>query len=142
MNYSFLEQNKSNNFVDNSKNKANINYATNINQEKYNNWKTENSIHNSVLKGIYEETPLGQLFFTEENINDMIELTDNIQLLEFKNPVCLIFGYFVYSKGVIVDKNKLEHVKHAIPKFNDYFEFVHLQDIVRYARLWDISLNK
>ena len=66
MNYSFLEQNKSTNFIDK---KVNINYATTMTQEKYNNWKTDNSVHNSVLKGVYEETPLGQLFFTEENIN-------------------------------------------------------------------------
>ena len=45
MNYSFLEQNKSTNFIDK---KVNINYATTMTQEKYNNWKKYKDFYETI----------------------------------------------------------------------------------------------
>lgn len=68
MNYSFIGKDKGDVFsktVDRSK----ILYDENIHQEKYNNWKTNNTIHDSVMKNVYEVTPVGEIFFSEENID-------------------------------------------------------------------------
>jgi hypothetical protein len=43
------------------------------NNNNYNNYKTGGSIQNSVLKGIYMETPIGAIFFSETNIRRIQE---------------------------------------------------------------------
>lgn len=82
MNYSFIEDYKSDDFIP----KSNSNLYNNIDASNYNsykptnyywsdysqsknNWATENSIQKSLLKGLYQPTPLGELFFSQENIN-------------------------------------------------------------------------
>ena len=92
MNYSFIDNYKNNDFtvkgnlifnyhnddnkdiknynkytdIDNNNNNNNINI--NNNTEK-NNWATENSIQKSLLKSVYTPTPLGEVFFSPDNIN-------------------------------------------------------------------------
>ena len=81
MNYSFIDTYKNNDFTfegnlifnyhnnDNS-NIKNYNKYTdvdNTNVER-NNWATENSIQKSLLKSVYTPTPLGELFFSPDNI--------------------------------------------------------------------------
>jgi hypothetical protein len=93
MNYSFIDKYKSsdfipqsnsklynevnNNTITNTNNNTITNTNTNKNQDNYywsnysqneNNWATENSIQKSLLKGVYQPTPLGELFFSQENI--------------------------------------------------------------------------
>jgi len=54
-------------------NKFQNNYTQNYNMASYeqnkNNWATENSIQKTMLKSIYTATPLGELYFSLENID-------------------------------------------------------------------------
>jgi hypothetical protein len=82
MNYSFIDKYKASDFIPQSNsNLYNEVQASNLNSYKptnyywsdysqsQNNWATENSIQKSLLKGLYQPTPLGELFFSQENIN-------------------------------------------------------------------------
>lgn len=92
MNYSFIDNYKASDFIpqsssnlynnlDNNNDDFNNIKASNFNSYKptnyywsdysqsQNNWATENSIQKSLLKGLYQPTPLGELFFSQENIN-------------------------------------------------------------------------
>ena len=82
MNYSFIDKFKASDFIPESNSNLynNINASnfteykpTNFNWSDYtqsqNNWATENSIQKSLLKGVFQPTPLGELFFSQENIN-------------------------------------------------------------------------
>lgn len=82
MNYSFIDKYKASDFIPQSNNNLyNEVSASNLNSYKptnyywsdysqtTNNWATENSIQKSLLKGLYQPTPLGELFFSQENIN-------------------------------------------------------------------------
>ncbi len=82
MNYSFIDKYKASDFISQSNNNLyNEVSASNLNSYKptnyywsdysqtTNNWATENSIQKSLLKGLYQPTPLGELFFSQENIN-------------------------------------------------------------------------
>ena len=86
MNYSFIDSYKASDFIpknptnlyneinsnikpiNQNENKPTNYYWSNYSQSQ-NNWATENSIQKSLLKGVYESTPLGELFFSQENIN-------------------------------------------------------------------------
>jgi len=80
MNYSFIDRYKSSDFIQKNPNnlynnyevgqiyKPNNYYSTPYVENK-NNWATEESIQKSLLKGIYTPTPIGELFFSQENIN-------------------------------------------------------------------------
>ena len=85
MNYSFIDKYKNNDFTfegnlifnyhddNNNSNNSNIknyNKYTDIdnNNVERNNWATENSIQKSLLKSVYTPTPLGELFFSPDNI--------------------------------------------------------------------------
>ena len=81
MNYSFIDKYTNNDFTfqgnlifnyhdDNNSQVKNYNKFTNLdnkNVEK-NNWATENSIQKSLLKSVYTPTPLGEVFFSPDNI--------------------------------------------------------------------------
>ena len=82
MNYSFIDKYKSTDFI--PKNNSNLynniesfesnaykptNYYWSDYSQSQNNWTTENSIQKSLLKGLYQPTPIGELFFSQENIN-------------------------------------------------------------------------
>ena len=80
MNYSFVNNYEAKDFI--KKNENNLyneykptdkfkfnNYYMPSYQQNTNNWATENSIQKSMLKSIYTPTPLGELFFSQENIN-------------------------------------------------------------------------
>lgn len=82
MNYSFIDrykstdfipQNNSNLYVDLNSSDQNkykpTNYYWSDYSQSQNNWATENSIQKSLLKGLYQPTPIGELFFSQENIN-------------------------------------------------------------------------
>jgi len=88
MNYSFIDKYKNTDFTvkgnlifnyHNDCNKDIKNYNKDIkNYNKYtdidnnnaerNNWATENSIQKSLLKSVYTPTPLGEIFFSPDNI--------------------------------------------------------------------------
>ena len=82
MNYSFIDKYKTENFI--PKNNSNLyneykpsesnkykstNYYSSDYSQNQNNWATENSIQKSLLKSVYEPTPIGELFFSVQNIN-------------------------------------------------------------------------
>lgn len=82
MNYSFIDKFKASDFIPKSNsNLYNEVKSSNYNEYKptnyywsdysqsQNNWATENSIQKSMIKGVYQPTPLGELFFSQENIN-------------------------------------------------------------------------
>ena len=82
MNYSFVDKYKASDFIPQSNSnlynqvKASnstaytpTNYYWSDYSQSTNNWATENSIQKSLLKGVYQPTPLGELFFSQENIN-------------------------------------------------------------------------
>lgn len=82
MNYGFLDKYKASDFIPQSNsnlyNSVNASNSTEYTPTNYywsdysqstNNWATENSIQKSLLKGVYQPTPLGELFFSQENIN-------------------------------------------------------------------------
>ena len=90
MNYSFIDKYKAGDFIPpnntnlynqvtkkydinieakNSDENKPTNYYWSDYSQSENNWATENSIQKSLLKGIYQPTPLGELFFSQENIN-------------------------------------------------------------------------
>jgi hypothetical protein len=82
MNYSFINKYTNNDFTfkgnlifnyhDNeNKDIKNYNKYTDIdnnNSTERNNWATENSIQKSLLKSVYTPTPLGEVFFSPDNI--------------------------------------------------------------------------
>jgi hypothetical protein len=81
MNYSFIDKYKNNDFTvkgnlifnyhnDNNKDIKNYNKYTDFdnNNVERNNWATENSIQKSLLKSVYTPTPLGEIFFSPDNI--------------------------------------------------------------------------
>lgn len=77
MNYSFISNNTNRDFIkenpllyrDVESTQPNVKnyYWTGYEQSK-NNWATEGSIQKTMLKSIYTPTPLGELFFSPENI--------------------------------------------------------------------------
>ena len=85
MNYSFIDNYKASDFIENNTSKlyntfnkkssiTDINLETNnyynsYEQNNMDNWKTENSIAKSVLRGLSQVTPLAELFFSPNNIN-------------------------------------------------------------------------
>ena len=83
MNYSFINKYTNNDFTfkgnlifnyhdDDNKDIKNYNKYTdidNVNSNEKNNWATENSIQKSLLKSVYTPTPLGEVFFSPDNIN-------------------------------------------------------------------------
>jgi hypothetical protein len=95
MNYSFIDNYKNNDFtvkgnlifnyhnddnkdiknynkytdIDNNNNNNNNNNININNNTEKNNWATENSIQKSLLKSVYTPTPLGEVFFSPDNIN-------------------------------------------------------------------------
>jgi len=70
MNFSFIGSDFNDKLkLDNDSRKAYIEE----NNNNYNNYKTCGSIQNSVLKGIYTETPIGAIFFSETNIRRIQE---------------------------------------------------------------------
>lgn len=82
MNYSFIDKYKATDFIpqlnsniynqvdaSNSNSNKPTNYYWSDYSQSTNNWATENSIQKSLLKGVYQPTPLGEVFFTQENIN-------------------------------------------------------------------------
>lgn len=82
MNYSFIDKYKAKDFIPQSNSNlynevkasnSTMNTPTNYYWSDYsqsqNNWATENSIQKSLVKGVYQPTPLGELFFSQENIN-------------------------------------------------------------------------
>jgi hypothetical protein len=77
MNYSFISNYTNKDFIkqdsllykDTESEQPNIkNYYWNSYEQNKNNWATEGSIQKSVLKSIYTPTPLGEIFFSPENI--------------------------------------------------------------------------
>jgi hypothetical protein len=82
MNYSFINKYTNNDFTfkgnlifnyhnDDNKDIKNYNKYTdidNVNSTERNNWATENSIQKSLLKSVYTPTPLGEVFFSPDNI--------------------------------------------------------------------------
>jgi hypothetical protein len=78
MNYSFINNYKNKDFIkqdpllyrDEEVEQPNIkNYYVNSYGGTKNNWATEGSIQKSILKSVYTPTPLGEVFFSLENIN-------------------------------------------------------------------------
>lgn len=81
MNYSFIDKYSTKDFIkDNQNNLYNEynpskpkpkfeNYYMPSYEQNTNNWATENSIQKTMLKSIHTPTPLGELFFTKDNIN-------------------------------------------------------------------------
>jgi len=82
MNYSFINKYTNNDFTfkgnlifnyhnDENKDIKNYNKYTdidNVDSNERNNWATENSIQKSLLKSVYTPTPLGEVFFSSDNI--------------------------------------------------------------------------
>jgi hypothetical protein len=78
MNYSFIDNYKNRDFVkenelvyrDVKSSQPNLkNYYFNGYEQTQNNWATEGSIQKTMLKSIYTPTPLGEVFFSPENIS-------------------------------------------------------------------------
>lgn len=77
MNYSFISNNTNKDFVkqnpllyrDIESVQPNVKNYYNTGYEQYqNNWATDGSIQKTMLKSIYTPTPLGEIFFSSENI--------------------------------------------------------------------------
>jgi len=82
MNYSIINKYTNNDFTfkgnlifnyhnDENKDIKNYNKYTdidNVDSNERNNWATENSIQKSLLKSVYTPTPLGEIFFSPDNI--------------------------------------------------------------------------
>jgi hypothetical protein len=109
MNYSFINKYTNNDFTfkgnlifnyhnDENKDIKNYNKYTdidNVNSNEKNNWATENSIQKSLLKSVYTPTPLGEVFFSP----------DNIKRLQNKIKKCV----FIETKGkykLQIDQNE------------------------------------
>lgn len=74
---------------------------------------------------------------TLDQANNLKQRLQDIPSLGYKNPVALLFGYYVASAGND-PRAHLRHVGTAINevKFDEYFRFIRAPDIFRYARLW------
>lgn len=84
MNYSFIDKYNVSDFVPQQQSQSKLynhidpsnindykptNYYWSDYSQSTNNWTTENSIQKSLMKGLYQPTPLGELYFSQENIN-------------------------------------------------------------------------
>jgi hypothetical protein len=78
MNFSFINNYKNNDFVrqsellyrnEQSKNPPLQNYYNSMYSQSKDNWATNGSIQQTMLKSIYQPTPLGEVFFSRENID-------------------------------------------------------------------------
>jgi hypothetical protein len=81
MNYSFIDKYSTKDFISDNQNnlyneynpskpKAKFeNYYMPSFEQNKDNWATENSIQKTMLKSIHTPTPLGELFFSKDNIN-------------------------------------------------------------------------
>jgi hypothetical protein len=81
MNYSFIDKYSTNDFIKSNENNLYNEYNSSNPKPKFDNyympsyeqntdnWATENSIQKTMLKSIYTPTPLGELFFSKDNIN-------------------------------------------------------------------------
>ena len=80
MNYSFINNYTTKDFIPQNPNNLYNEYDINTQYKKNNyywsshqqnkdNWTTENSIQKTLLKGLQEPTPIGELYFSYENIN-------------------------------------------------------------------------
>jgi hypothetical protein len=77
MNFSFVDKFKNDDFVKKnellyrnveSANPPLKNYKTSMYEQNKNNWATNNSIQETMLKSIYTPTPLGEVYFSPDNI--------------------------------------------------------------------------
>lgn len=75
---------------------------------------------------------------SESEVNFFKEKLTVIPSLGMKNPIGLIFGFYVNTPTGI-SRTRLKNVETAMeqPQFIEYFRFVKPHDIIRYARLWE-----
>lgn len=80
---------------------------------------------------------------TDGDVEILMDKLSLISRLDYKNPIALIFGFYVYQPDNVVSKSRLKHVNDAMSyePYEEYFKFVYLYDIIRYVRLWDTVLK-
>ena len=78
------------------------------------------------------------LTLSEPQIDFLKTKLDLIPSLKYKNPIGLIFGFYIRDGNGKISISKLKQVETAMkqPQF-EYFKYVKPYDLIRYARLWD-----
>jgi len=140
MNYSFINKYTNNDFTfkgnlifnyhnDENKDIKNYNKYTdidNVNSNERNNWATENSIQKSLLKSIYTPTPLGEVFFSPDNIKRLQNKIKKSIFIESKGKYKLQVDQnesdlFVVMRAVYIQDsyNSPYRIIHQVKELND-----------------------
>lgn len=75
-----------------------------------------------------------ELELRDDAMIDMLDGILSISRIQYKNPVCYLFGYYIvteYRDEYHIDKNKLKKVNELIKN-----QEIETTDIIRYCRLW------
>lgn len=76
---------------------------------------------------------------TEQDITNMLEKTQSIPGLQYKNPLAFILGYIATRNGIDLSVKNFQVANKALTETKRYEfeeEGVEPEDIVRYGRLW------
>lgn len=78
---------------------------------------------------------------SETDINNILEKTQTIAGLQYKNPLAFILGYIATKNGTELSVRNFEIANKALAEIKKYKfeeEGVEPEDIVRYGRLWTV----
>lgn len=85
--------------------------------------------------------------FTQNDVNTLLQSTQGLEGLKYKNYVGYTLGYLATSNGTVMDKKGvkeafriLERIKEDMTEGSD--AGVEKEDVVRYARFWTRELRK
>ena len=94
------------------------------------------SIISELLPILSNNFELQQKLQDQKTKNFIIEQSENVSFINYKNPYCFLFGYMIVGledsfKNIIEYKNRLNKEDDILNK-----------DIIKYIRLWKNLLNK
>jgi Family of unknown function (DUF5770) len=77
---------------------------------------------------------------SDSDITKMLEKSQDISDIKYKNPTCWILGYLASSGGSSLDKKRvLKVIDDILPQISKS-DGVEAPDVIRYARFWRLFL--
>lgn len=77
---------------------------------------------------------------TQKDINNMLEQSQKMIYLRFKNPAGYVLGYIASNAGTKITEKSIKKAEKLIPKLGKNYG-IELPDIIRYARHWKLYLS-
>jgi len=86
---------------------------------------------NAIIQKLREK----EFRLNNDNIIQILDMTDNLKDPQYKNPTSYVLGYIASDGGVRITKATVNNVfKNILNKVDD--KSVKEEDVLRYARLW------